>query len=688
MSKLSLKWRVILIGNIPLFAFIAIVSMDLYQDYKNITHSYDVENQLELVELASITAHDLQKERGFAGRYALGFIHKDDFIEQKDKASGDIQNLIAYLPHSGFSKEYQGMIKSELNSLKKLRSDVLNSNLTPADIISSYSSIIMNLVHAATELRKTVDFSEINAELGSLLILEESKEFGGELREEISVILSKNKPVSVKKQKKLIHLWSHYSASLTSEGLTLDENETEVRDELLSSVGATEMEEYILYVIKKADVGNYDRDPIEFIKKADVQLDKLGKLLSMKSAHISKSIKKIEAANEALLIEHLSFIIPTFCFVVFFMLYSIKTLYRQLEAVSSKLLEDSQGLNSVSTQLAGSSEKLSEATAQQAASLQETVASADEISAMIARNSTNAKESAEMSSESKQSAHMADNAVQNMSTAINDIMEHNQEMAAKLEAGNNEIGEVVKVIREIANKTQVINDIVFQTKLLSFNASVEAARAGEHGKGFAVVAEEVGNLASMSGTAADEISDMLNSSLKRVEDIVEKARQRISTMSESSSAKVNEGMKTVTECKNSLNEIIECVVNIDGKVQQISESSNEQNLGIQEITKAMGELDTVTQSNSHESRGAATAAKEVQDRSENINRIVNELEVLLGRKRENTNSVVAKETKATVIPFPEKVKAPVNGSNGSNGVHKKVVGSDLPDWNDPDFEEI
>ena len=72
------------------------------------------------------------------------------------------------------------------------------------------------------------------------------------------------------------------------------------------------------------------------------------------------------------------------------------------------------------------------------------------------------------------------------------------------------------LISEIGNKTKVINDIVFQTKLLSFNASVEAARAGEHGKGFSVVAEEVGNLAHMSGNSAKEITQLLESSINRV----------------------------------------------------------------------------------------------------------------------------------------------------------------------------
>ena len=79
--------------------------------------------------------------------------------------------------------------------------------------------------------------------------------------------------------------------------------------------------------------------------------------------------------------------------------------------------------------------------------------------------------------------------------------------------------EILGYIKSIEEKTKVINDIVFQTKLLSFNASVEAARAGEQGKGFAVVAEEVGNLATMSGTSAEEISKLLESSISHIESI-------------------------------------------------------------------------------------------------------------------------------------------------------------------------
>lgn len=84
-----------------------------------------------------------------------------------------------------------------------------------------------------------------------------------------------------------------------------------------------------------------------------------------------------------------------------------------------------------------------------------------------------------------------------------------------MKTSNAEVKELVGIINGISERTKVIDEIVFQTKLLSFNASVEAERAGEHGRGFAVVAQKVGNLAQMSGKAAQEISSILKQSIEK-----------------------------------------------------------------------------------------------------------------------------------------------------------------------------
>jgi methyl-accepting chemotaxis protein len=104
-----------------------------------------------------------------------------------------------------------------------------------------------------------------------------------------------------------------------------------------------------------------------------------------------------------------------------------------------------------------------------------------------------------------------------MATAFKEIAISNQEFFEEINASNEELRIIINIISDISEKTKVINDIVFQTRLLSFNASVEAARAGEHGKGFAVVAEEIGKLASVSGNSAKEINDILGHATTQVE---------------------------------------------------------------------------------------------------------------------------------------------------------------------------
>ena len=92
---------------------------------------------------------------------------------------------------------------------------------------------------------------------------------------------------------------------------------------------------------------------------------------------------------------------------------------------------------------------------------------------------------------------------------VSEATRNNNEVMKMISNTTQMLGELTSSFSEVVEKTAMINDIVFQTKLLSFNASVEAARAGEHGKGFSVVAEEIGNLAAMSGDSAISIQKTL-----------------------------------------------------------------------------------------------------------------------------------------------------------------------------------
>lgn len=306
--------------------------------------------------------------------------------------------------------------------------------------------------------------------------------------------------------------------------------------------------------------------------------------------------------------------------------------------VAQGLFSEAQTLGKLADEMSSNSIKLSSAVSEQAAAIQETAASADEVSATAQKSSDNAKESLKFSSKSREAAEEGKKAVDDMVEAINGINASTTSVLSQVEEGNSQISEIVKVISEIGNKTKVINDIVFQTKLLSFNASVEAARAGEHGKGFAVVAEEVGNLAQMSGNAAKEISSMLDSSISRVEQIVQHTKTRVEHMMQESRQKTDQSKVVAERCSSSLDNILATVNEVDAMVSEIASASSEQAVGVTEINKAMSSLNQTTQSNAVISQETALQSDKLKNQAGNLSGIVDTFVAMIHGSKEGGNS--------------------------------------------------
>lgn len=373
------------------------------------------------------------------------------------------------------------------------------------------------------------------------------------------------------------------------------------------------------------------------------------------------------------------------CAVVYW--YS-SSLANRLTRLSKELEENVQKVAGTAQEIAEASTELSEASTEQAAALQETVAAIDEVSAMVKTSSENAEKSSTASVSSRKSAEEGQAAMQEMARAIQAISNSNSEIMSEVESSNKQIAEIVKMIEEIGSKTRVINDIVFQTKLLSFNASVEAARAGEHGKGFAVVAEEVGNLAQMSGNAAKEITGLLDGSINKVQSIVQETREKVQRLVQESKEKVDAGSRVAERCSQVLGNILVNVQDVDGRVGEIANASREQSEGVEEINKAMNQLNQVTQQNTQVAEKAAHTGEELAAQSERLRSMAEELTMVVhgsekGRSA-NFETVTpqqepAKPTKSevsNVVAMPLRKEAP----------QKMAVGA--PSANDPRFEDI
>lgn len=305
--------------------------------------------------------------------------------------------------------------------------------------------------------------------------------------------------------------------------------------------------------------------------------------------------------------------------------FLIKSPINSLKAVANNLASVTGNVANTSQKMSNNSTGLSQATIEQTASLQETAASLEEVGAMIKKTSDNAVSTSEASAKSREKAEKGNAIVSKMIESMEEINNSNNNIRLEMDRSNQEFTEIVKLIHEIGNKTKVINDIVFQTKLLSFNASVEAARAGEHGKGFAVVAEEVGNLASMSGGAATEISQMLSESIKTVEKIVSQTKANVDRLMIEGKEKVDYGSDVARDCGVILSEIVDNIKVASDMAVEISNASAEQSQGIAEISKAMGQLDVVTQDNSQTSQELSQVADVLSHDATKLEESVNEL---------------------------------------------------------------
>lgn len=367
--------------------------------------------------------------------------------------------------------------------------------------------------------------------------------------------------------------------------------------------------------------------------------------------------------------------------IAFFVINGLKS---SIQRIVGTLSENARLVASASHQIASTAEELSQASTEQATSLEQTSSSIEEMNSMVGKNSDNASKAASTTHESSINAKEGQDVVAKMILAMGDINQSNNSIMEQVDYSNQQITEIVQVIKEIGLKTKVINDIVFQTKLLSFNASVEAARAGDQGKGFAVVAEEVGNLAQMSGNAAKEITELLDNSIHKVESIVNETKTKVGAQVLTGKEKVNVGTEIANQCGEILNTIVMGVSSISKMAEEISVASNEQALGVNEITKAISQLDSVTQQNSATSEETASAAEELSAQAESLSNAVEELVATIdgtGKRMVVERTVISKNSgsseKKSVKPAP--IPTPIKKTAGMDGV---------PSHNHAGFEDV
>jgi methyl-accepting chemotaxis protein len=230
---------------------------------------------------------------------------------------------------------------------------------------------------------------------------------------------------------------------------------------------------------------------------------------------------------------------------------------------------------------------LAEGATNQAASLEETSASLEEIASMTKRNAANAQSTKELADKAHADAEVGAKDMVLMIQAMHEI-----------KSSSDDIGKIIKTIDEIA----------FQTNILALNAAIEAAKAGEAGIGFAAVADEVRNLAQRSAQAAKETAIKIETAI----------------------SKTGQGVQMSRKVSESLAGIVSNVSLVDKLLAEIATASREQSEGVNQVNEAVAQMDKIVQSNAGSAQESASAAHEMSAQAEVLRRIAEELQWLTG----------------------------------------------------------
>ena len=265
----------------------------------------------------------------------------------------------------------------------------------------------------------------------------------------------------------------------------------------------------------------------------------------------------------------------------------------------------SSNVNQAVSMLSAAGLSLSNNSTEAAASLEETVASIEELTSMVQMNSGNASQAVVLTNVSK------------------DTAERGELEISQLTGSMAEISSVSKKIEEIIT---VIDDIDFQTNLLALNASVEAARAGDHGKGFAVVADAVRTLAQRSSVAAKDIAVLIKDSVEKIDRGTEIAARSGKVM-----ADITGSVKKVTDLST-----------------EIADGSKEQSVGIEQISQAMNQLDQSTQGNAAAAEEISASVDEISRQAETMQEVMNELSLMVLGSSDEKNEAIS-ESRSSVV---------------------------------------
>ena len=626
--KLGIKGKIFILIGLPIFLFLLSLFFVLSVTLQNFRDAREAFSHNILMNLASTLIHEIQIERGKTSLFSNEKISKEEYEQQKEKVQISLEKFKKEAAHHKERPEVSSSLLQFEENFSKARSLGQEKN-SIKESLQFFGKSIETFISLNYFLASNSKANGLEKFLLTMVMLEQAKEKMGKSRALAIAILGQDKPITQEEARTLSNWQFSIHSDLHSLFLKISQKTRKSLDEFNSFPDWIASFETLSLIVKKSQEGNFQKNPNVFFTQITNAINKLREIISEEISLVSLEIESNKTKQLFSFVLSCLLSLLGLIFVTVLCFRWVTDLLQSLFSSIHSLEKNSQEIEVISQKLGDSSQNLSHNTVKQSSAVEETSASLQEISAMAGVFADNSKHTAEQSTVLVEEARETKELMNSMSSSIHEIEESNEHILDQITKSNKELREIVAIIHNIQAKATIINDIVFQTKLLSFNASVEAARAGEHGKGFSIVASEVGNLARVSGEAATEISSILEESVSKVEKMAKETEQTVNGLITQGKEKLQRGIEIAKVCVTTLTQMESKISKIALMAQETSMAGQEQSQGVEDINKAMIEINNSTQVSAGQGEELKQFSSTMNEHSRELSDIIKQLESLI-----------------------------------------------------------